>query len=122
LAIASSRVASSKSPFRFVAPDAGCHFSAAAFDTDGIAAIETCGQAGGTTRLLQLNHHRQVVRRINLAPGRTSEVTVVNDPQANTALISEALDASRSTRIWTFDGTHLRLIRRFIGNPLLAQP
>ena len=131
LAVASSRHASSPSAFRFVAPDTGCYFRSAAFDTDGIAAIEICGpaQTGGLTRLLQLNHHRQVTERLDLAPGQPGvlyddeDVNVVNDPLANTVLVSQVLYAAHpeSTRIWTFDGTHLLLIRRF-NTPLVAEP
>ncbi len=133
LAIVSSRVPSSNFPYRFVAPDAGCSFHSATFDTEGIAAIEVCGpgltfETGDTTRLLQLNHHRQVVTQINLpraqpAIGNDGQATLVYDPQARTVLVSQNLPGHPPvTRIWTFDGAHLHLIRRFINRPLVAEP
>jgi hypothetical protein len=129
LAVASTRRTSSKSPYRFVAPDAGCSFRSAAFDAEGIAAIEICGpgQTGGTTKLLQLNHQRHVTGRISLphaqpGPDNDGAATVVNDPQAHTVLVSQDLPGHPAvTRIWTFDGTRLHLIR-LTSRPLTAEP
>ncbi len=128
LAVASSRHPSSKSSRRFVTPDAGCSFSSGTFDPQGIAAIEICGPepTGGTTRLLQLDHHRHVMTRINLPgaePGRDNDgvATVAAYPRATTVLVSQDFPDPTVTRTWTFDGAHLHFIRRF-HRPLLAEP
>jgi len=112
----------------------GCGYTYAAFDPEGIAAIESCGQGAdrtgqgsGGAYLVQLDVARHVTARVALEPG-ANPATLSVDSQGGQILITEyqnpqyrASARPASDWIWAFDGKSLRLVRHYV-NPSRGHP
>jgi len=99
----------------------GCGYTYAAFDPEGIAAIESCGQGAdrtgqgsGGAYLVQLDVAHHVTARVALEPG-ANPATLSVDSQGGQILITEyqnpqyrASARPASDWIWAFDGKSLR--------------
>jgi hypothetical protein len=109
-----------------IAPDPGCSFAAAAFDSTGIAAVEGCrhGSPKGSSEfslgdgyLVQLGGPRhRVVKRIQIHRG-VEQAVVAEDPATGDVLVTQDQPANNGTPprdyVWSFDGSMLRLIGRY---------
>jgi hypothetical protein len=113
--------ASSIRSWKPIGADQKCSFTAAAFDRDGIAAVEACQRGGaalnlGSAYLLQLGTRHRVVKRIALMPG-WEEGLVSTVARDGTVLISQDQPANAGYPerdwIWQFDGHRLRLIASY---------
>jgi hypothetical protein len=116
---------SSSRTWKLIAADPHCSFMAAAFDRQGIAAVEGCqhGPNGftvepslGYSYLLQLDHHNRVIARVRLQPG-WEEGLVSTDFRNGTILISQDQPANAGYAerdwVWQFDGRRLRPIAHY---------
>lgn len=106
----------------------GCGYADAAYDTAGIAAIQTCGegadqpgQDNGPAYFVQLDSARHVATRVALKPGANPATLSIN-PQSGQILITEYQNPRHhpparpaSEFIWTFDGEGLRLVHHFVN-------
>ena len=119
--------ASLSKSWRLIAADRRCSFEAAAFDRQGIAAVEGCpqgsrapaGEVLGYAYLLQLDGHSQVTERFRLQPG-WEEGVVSTEFRTGNVLISQDQPANSGYPerdwVWQFDGHHLRLIAHYHAN------
>lgn len=120
--------ASSGKSWRLIAADKHCSFMAAAFDRQGIAAVERCqhGPHGftvapfeGFAYLLQLDHRDHVVARLALEPG-WEEGLVSTDFRDGSVIVSQDQPANSGYPerdwVWQFDGHHLRAIAHYSAN------
>jgi hypothetical protein len=125
LAIVPARRASSVRTWKLVGADRHCSFAAAAFDRDGIAAVEACqrGPHGftvalnlGQAYLLQLSKRNRVVERIALKPG-WEDGLLSTDARDGAVLITQDQPANAGYPerdwVWQFDGHRLRPIASY---------
>jgi Tol biopolymer transport system component len=129
LVIASATHASSSGSWRLIPADRGCSYQGAAFDHDGIAAVEGCGSAPafGHVYLLQLSVRGGTTQRVALKPGweeglvatqRSGDVLVTQDQPANAGY-------PERDWVWEFDGHHIRPVahyRAFDAAQVIAVP
>ncbi len=128
LVVVAAGRASSVRSWKLIAADGKCSFAAAAFDRDGIAAVEVCrrGPHGsvaeltlGQAYLLQLSQDHRVVERIALRPG-WEEGLVSTDRRDGSVLISQDQPANAGyperDYVWQFGGHRLRLIASYSAN------
>ncbi len=114
------------SAWTLIPPSAGCSFQSAAFDSQGIVAIEGCSRGAppaaagntdlGDAYLVQLDKGDRMVRRLALKRG--SDIgTVASDPRSGTVLVSENQAANQGSAtfdwVWIFDGHRLRVVGRY---------
>ena len=127
LAVASADPGSTARALRLLPPDRGCEFRAAAFDREGIVAVEGCRQGGpkgfsdaslGDAYLLQFGRNDRLIRRVGLERG-LEEAEVATDPGTGNVLVTQDQPANQGPEydwVWEFDGTRLRLIARYGAN------
>jgi hypothetical protein len=138
LALVAAGHGSTTRQFIRVAPDPGCSYFAAAFDRTGIAAVEGCKQGSpqgfsdyslGKGYIVQLSGPRhRVTKRIAIHRG-VEQAVVAEDPATRSVLITQDQPANNGTPendyVWSFDGTHLRLVGRYAAHDaaqILAAP
>ncbi|MBV9007301.1 MAG: hypothetical protein JO181_21725 [Solirubrobacterales bacterium] len=117
------------SAWTLIPPSTGCSFQSAAFDSQGIVAIEGCSRGAprpsagdtdlGDAYLVQLDERGRVVRRLALKRG--SDIgTVATDPRSGIVLVSENQAGNQGTAtfdwVWIFDGHRLRVVGRYRGD------
>ena len=128
LVVVAAGHASSVRSWKLIDADDKCSFAAAAFDREGIAAVELCRRSPtgsvadlflGQAYVLQLNRHHRVVRRIALKPG-WEEGLVSTDVRHGSVLISQDQPANAGYPerdwVWQFDGHRLRPIASYRAN------
>jgi len=125
--IAAADRTSSSHSWTVIHADRRCGFLSAAFDPQGIAAVEGCDYGGprgsigdpntGAAFLLQLTgpHHR-VTQRLRLKRGYDGG-EVVEDTRTGTVLVSEYQAANNRDHpfnwVWAYHDGRLRLIHRY---------
>jgi hypothetical protein len=128
---------SSSRDWKLIAADRQCSFMAAAFDRQGIAAVEGCqhGPNGFTVEpflgyayVLQLDRHNRVAARVRLQPG-WEDGLVSTEFRNGTVLISQDQPANAGYPerdwVWRFDGRSLHPIAHYLAHDaaqVLAAP
>jgi hypothetical protein len=117
LVVVSATRASRSRSWKLIPADQDCSYQAAAFDPEGIAAVEGCGSAPtfGHVYLLQLNDRDRVIARLALEPGW--EDGLMASERNGDVLVTEDQPANAGYRpydwVWEFNGHQLRAIARY---------
>jgi hypothetical protein len=113
---------------RLIAPDRGCAFGAAAFDTAGLLAAEGCRVGSprgfsapnlGDAFLVQLTSAGRVTSRIALQRGLES-ASIVAEPRSSGLLVTQDQPANNGGPeddwVWEYNHGRLRAIAHYSAN------
>lgn len=122
IVIVPAQQASTTSSWHLIHAPSGCTYESAAFDNQGVAAVEACsphrrGQdySAGPGYLVQLTRDGRRLFHLALRPG--ADVGFVqSDPRTGLVLVSEDLGGANQSNpnlVWQLQGHHLRLIASY---------
>ena len=128
LAVASLTATGAVRSVRLIAPDRGCAFGAAAFDTAGLLAAEGCRVGSprgfsapdlGDAFLVQLTSSGRVTSRIALQRGLES-ASIVAEPRSSGLLVTQDQPANNGGPeddwVWEYNHRRLRSIAHYPAN------
>lgn len=111
-----------------IADDRGCAYAAAAFDRQGVLAVEGCKRGSrpgivstgdGDAYLVQLSNTGQHLRRWRLKRG-LEQALITPEPGTSRLLITQDLPANNDKPeadwVWELNGTRLRLVNHYHAN------